>query len=283
MNDHKAIRRTLIIFYVTVFFVACLVRIYNGHWMSIQQPVLFADGLNITSWLFRLSGWLQLIHDHTWLAILLDILFFSANIFIPVIVGRKPDNLLVVSLLLFNFIYTSTSSAMGLHTIETQLSWIFMPLLFFQMSTRRWLVLFCFLRFFFLFYFFSSGLWKITRGSIFDLNQMQHILLQQHKDLLTLDPEWWLSRFFTGIIQKPFLAQGLYVLSCLLELLFLVGFFTFRYDKWLFIIYIIFIVADVLFMRILFGETLALAVLLLFSTPVKQLIDKCLGEAAITG
>jgi hypothetical protein len=63
------------------------------------------------------------------------------------------------------------------------------------------------------------------------MHHMQAVLLQQHRELLALDPQWWLSRFFQSIILNPTLAQALYIMSAILELFFLTGFFSFRYDN----------------------------------------------------
>jgi hypothetical protein len=105
-------------------------------------------------------------------------------------------------------------------------------------------------RYYFLYIFVSAAIWKTVRGTVFDGQEMSHILLLQHIDLLSGDCQTALCRFYAWLIGHPAIAQGLYIGAVLMELVFMVGFFTRRFDRLLLGLAILFVAADLLVMRI---------------------------------
>ena len=76
------------------------------------------------------------------------------------------------------------------------------------------------------------------------------ILLLQHIDLLSGDCQTGLCRFYAWLIGHPAIAQSLYIGAVLMESVFIVGFFTRRFDRLLLALAILFVAADLLVMRI---------------------------------
>ena len=105
-------------------------------------------------------------------------------------------------------------------------------------------------RYYFLYIFVSAALWKTVRGAAFDGQEMSHILLLQHIDLLSTDCQTGLCRFYAWLIGHPAVAQGFYLGAVLMEAVFVVGFFTRRFDRLLLGLAILFVTADLLVMRI---------------------------------
>jgi hypothetical protein len=105
-------------------------------------------------------------------------------------------------------------------------------------------------RYYFLYLFVSAAVWKIARGAVFHGEEMSRILLVQHSDLLSGDCTGWSCRFYAWLIDHPFPAQLLYLGGVALEAAFLIGFFTRRYDRLLLSLAVLFVVADLLLMRI---------------------------------
>jgi hypothetical protein len=89
---------------------------------------------------------------------------------------------------------------------------------------------------------------------------MSGILLMQHKEFLVASPQHW-------IIRNHYIGYFLFLASTVLELIFSIGFFTKKYDKQLFILFILFLIMDFIVMRINYFEVLSLALPLLFSKP----------------
>jgi glycosyltransferase involved in cell wall biosynthesis len=105
-------------------------------------------------------------------------------------------------------------------------------------------------RYYFLYIFVSAAIWKTVRGAAFDGQEMSHILLVQHVDLLSGDCQTVLCRFYAWLIGHPAISQGLYIGAVIMESVFVVGFFTRRFDRLLLGLAILFVAADLLVMRI---------------------------------
>jgi hypothetical protein len=105
-------------------------------------------------------------------------------------------------------------------------------------------------RFYFLYIFVSAAIWKIARGSIFNGEEMSRILLLHHTDLLTGDCTSLTCRTYSWLIAHPAISQALYMAGAMLEASFILGFFTRRRDRLLIALAILFVIADLLVMRI---------------------------------
>lgn len=105
-------------------------------------------------------------------------------------------------------------------------------------------------RYYFLYGFVSAAWWKIARGSVFNGEEMSRILLIHHSDLLTGDCTSFSCRVYGWLIGHPGVSWWLYLGATALELCFLAGFFTRRWDRWLIGLAVLFVLADLLLMRI---------------------------------
>jgi glycosyltransferase involved in cell wall biosynthesis len=105
-------------------------------------------------------------------------------------------------------------------------------------------------RYYFLYIFVSAAIWKTVRGAAFEGQEMSNILLHQHIDLLSGDCQTGLCRFYAWLIGHPGISQGLYIGAVFMESVFVVGFFTRRFDRLLLGLAILFVAADLLVMRI---------------------------------
>ena len=121
-------------------------------------------------------------------------------------------------------------------------------------------------RYYFLYIFASAVLWKIARGAVFNGEEMSRILLLHHADLLTGTCTSLSCRIYAWLIIHPPVAQSLYVAGALLEAAFLIGFFTRRFDRWLIVGAVVFVIADLLVMRIPYW-TILLGTLTLWVRP----------------
>jgi hypothetical protein len=105
-------------------------------------------------------------------------------------------------------------------------------------------------RYYFLYIFVSAAVWKLARGAVFNGQEMSRILLLHHTDLLTGPCTSLACRTYSWLIRHAAISQALYIGSVLLEASFLAGFFTRRWDRWLIALAVVFVIADLLVMRI---------------------------------
>ncbi|ULQ57275.1 hypothetical protein KJS94_03555 [Flavihumibacter rivuli] len=276
------IRKQLQFLYLAGFVLMAVVRSANGLWLGLADPVLYADTYNLVTWGLRLSGFLHWLTQHPVVFGLLDIAYVVLNLGIIATALFRPFNRCILLLLCYNFCYASIAAACGLHTVEMQLSWLLMPLLFLHIHEKHWIQLFHFMRAFFLFYFASAGIWKLLRGSLFSKEHFVNVLLLQHKELLALDPDGWQAEGIYWLVNHPLVCQLVFVLATAIELFFLAGFFTLRFDRLLFWLYVAFVVADIFLMRILYAETIPLAMVLLFSAQLQEKVEHIMNPAKAT-
>src|SRR6185312_15546014 len=105
-------------------------------------------------------------------------------------------------------------------------------------------------RYYFLYVFVSAAIWKIARGAVFNPGEMSRILLFHHKDLLIGPCASPLCRAYRWLIDHPSVSSLLYLGGVVLEATFIIGFFTRRRDRLLAALAVIFVIADLLVMRI---------------------------------
>jgi hypothetical protein len=105
-------------------------------------------------------------------------------------------------------------------------------------------------RYYFLYVFVSAAVWKLARGAVFNGREMSRVLLLHHTDLLTGNCSSFTCRVYSWLIVHPGISQALYIGGALLEAGFLIGFFTRRRDRWLIAFAVVFVLADLLVMRI---------------------------------
>jgi hypothetical protein len=105
-------------------------------------------------------------------------------------------------------------------------------------------------RYYFLYIFVSAAVWKLARGAVFNGQEMSRILLLHHTDLLTGDCSSFACCAYRWLIVHPVISQALYIGGALLEASFIIGFFTRRWDRWLIAFAVVFVLADLLLMRI---------------------------------
>ena len=205
---------------------------------------------------------------HTpWLQILFDGLFFLIPLlmFSCCIANYKLQYQLAVLTAVFNLIYAILLSSLSPLSIEGYVGWIMLPIvLAFRNETSFYYALQS-MRYFFLLIFFSSAGWKIRAGGIFNTEQMSAILVNQHAAYLVEEPGNWFAKFIRYLIVHKQLSYIIYLLATLSEFVFVVGFFTKRFDRLLIVIFVAFVLLDYFLMGINYFSWVAFLACLWFS------------------
>lgn len=254
-------------YFLVLFYSLAVYRWLNGILLYQMQPQFFNTRYDVTTWLLMQSGL------HKWLLgnpagwVLFDTLFYSAPI-VWFAVWKKNERygqILAICMLVINWLYVQCYTLYPTNSIEGHLSWLLLPVLFSTRKLKSFYFVLHSLRYFFLFFFASAAIWKFRQGGFFNIEQMSGVLLLQHKEFLIAAPDNWYTHCIYWLIRHQTFGYILYAAATLLELAFVVGFFTRKYDKWLFAAFILFLVMDVLVMRIPYFDLLPFAFTLLFS------------------
>lgn len=254
----KIDRQHIITGYCIIFYALMIYKWGNGMFLYQVQPSFFYTREDLFTWVFMQTG------IHQWLLnnkdgwIFFDIIFYSAPLLFLVI-STKWKSLISAAafyMLLVNWIYIQCYTLYPTTSIEGYTPWLFFPLVFMFSNKTTFSFLMEALRYFFLFFMLSAGIWKFIQGGIFNISQMSGVLLYQHNQMLTNSTGYWQTDFYYRLIQNPGVSWLLYAISAIIELCFMVGFFTKKYDKLLTVLFIIFLFADYIIMRIPYFEML---------------------------
>jgi hypothetical protein len=238
----------------------------NGLFLYQLQPAFFYTRKDLVTWLFMQTGIHQWLLNNPGRCVLFDALFYSIPLLYLLIYKyvSKLASAVAIIMLSVNWFYVQCYTLYPSNSIEGHIAWLFFPVVFIPADKKTFILLFDGLRYFFLFFFASAAIWKVAQGGLFNISQMSGILLYQHKELLASSPGYWQSDFLLWLIQRPQLAYLLYLSAALLELSFIVGFFTRKYDRLLLVLLVIFLVMDHLIMRITYYEIAPMALTLMF-------------------
>ena len=199
-----------------------------------------------------LSNLQHAIIQYHWLQIYMDIIYLllPAALLYSVYKNKKLQPFLAIITALFNMVYTSFFSTISFVSIENFTAWMFVPLIFIFRSPKGFHYLLHTCRLVFITAFFSAALWKIRGGGIFNIEEMSAILFRQHAGYLSLNNVSWYSNFITFLISNQAISFTLYVFAFIAELIFVIGYFTTKWDKYLIFSFCLFALFDYLLMGI---------------------------------
>lgn len=240
----------------------------NGLWLYQVDPYLVVTRFDGVSWLLQQTGFMQAVLQHQWLQALLDGLFYGLPLGYGILAGggkQKQAARFAWGWLVSNWLYVLSYCSYTTNSIESHTGWLLFPLLFATTTLPSFFYLMHGLRYFFLYFFFSAGVWKLTQGGALEHLTMTRILIEQHKDwLVTAGPQVH-AQAIRWLIQHPIAGYALYLVATAIELLFAIGFFTKKYDKWLMAGFVAFLAFDYWVMRIPYFEVMPYLLCLYYS------------------
>lgn len=254
------------LWYCIIFYILMLYKLWNGLFLYQFQPYLFNNRFDLFTWLLMKTGIHQWLLNNTTASAVFDVMFYAMPVLLYVACMRSIRIAALVSIimLMINWIYIQCYTLYPTNSIEGYTAWLLFPFLFMMINMRSFYFVLHALRYFFLFFFVSAGVWKIVQDGIFNMNQMSGVLLYQHKEYLTSSHNWY-TTFIYWLINHPSVSYMLYVAGMLSELTFLTGFFTKKYDKYLLTIFLLFLITDLLIMRINYFEMSAFLLTFFYS------------------
>lgn len=219
--------------------------------------------------LFVQSGTVQLITSNYLIAALFDALLF----FLPVLFILTQRRMYVWLFSLVTLVYFMAFNVITGHHYHGLAGLVVISIPFWSKDEDRFNLLWEGARYYLLYIFASAALWKLLRGSAFEPQQMVNILKAQQLDLLIQQPGSIRAAIAQYLIAHPALAHGVLVTNVLLQLSFMVGFFTRRFDSVLLMLCVVFVVANYFAMSIVSAELLILCITLLNFKQMQKIQD----------
>lgn len=198
---------------------------------QLEQPVLGNVFKDLTFWLFELAHIPAFVSGHYAVALLLDLVVTSAAL----LAFLQPSKVVYariycISILFYFVIFTTYAN----YHYRPIIGLLVAGLPFAFRSLPRFGTFVQGLRYYVLFLYSSAGLYKVVRGSWMNKDQMTMIIEKTQLDLLLTQPDNWHSHFYTWLLHNEWASWSLFVMATVLELSFIIGFFTRRWDLGLF-------------------------------------------------
>ena len=252
-------------YYAVIFYILMMYKWLNDSFLYQLEPSFFYTRKDLFTWFFMQTGLHQWLLNNPPGWIMLDILFYSMPmLYLILFLYKKSTSVVIVILMLLtNWCYVQCYTLYPSNSIEGHIAWLFFPFLFLANDEKTFKLLFEGLRYFFLYFFVSAGIWKLVQGGVFNLAEMSGVLLYQHNQLLSSSPGYWQTDLISYLVLHTQLSYFLYLSATLLELFFIIGFFTKKYDRFLAILFVLFLIADYYLMRIPYFELTPLLLTLL--------------------
>jgi len=242
--------------YCLIFYGLMCYKLLNGLLLFQLQPSFIYVRQDMFTWLFMQTGLHQWLLNNQAGCVMADILFYSTPLVFVLVLKYKENwsSAPAFCMLVINWCYIQCYTLYASTSIEGYLPWLLFPLLFIVQSVSLFSLLFDGLRYVFLYLFSSAAIWKLIKGSVLNIQQMSGVLLYQHGQQLTNSPGYWQSRMYMWLINHEGVSYVLYLAGFLIELIFIIGFFTKKYDRLLAAAFISFLLMDHLIMRIPYYE-----------------------------
>lgn len=245
-------KKTLLTVYFACYYAVFLFFFIDSRLLSQYQPIFFNFNHDLTEFLLLATGipkWM-IAHPASFLyADLLVLLAPAALLGFYIKKGRFSLFLGVLFSFLLVFYLLLANIFWQVHH-EPFILYVLLSVVFWTKSEKGFYTLLKGCRYYFLYIFVSAALWKLLRGGLFNGGEMSRILLLHHSDLLSGACDSLSCRVYFFLIDHPALSWWLYFGGVLLEGSFIIGFFTRRWDKVLLGFAVLFVVADLLVMRI---------------------------------
>jgi hypothetical protein len=244
--------------------------ISNSMMTQMDHPVfLFGD----TEWFYQLliaSHIPQFITSNSLSAALFDISLLVFSVLFLLTFKRIYAILFTVSVVLYFCTYNIITG----HHYHGMAGMIVISLAFWLKEEERFKLAWEAARYYFLYIFASAALWKILRGSAFYQDQLSNILKSQQLNLLLQNPNTLKAHVVQYLIANPGVSHMVLLVNVLVQLSFIAGFFTKKYDRVLLALAIIFCIANYFVMSIISAELLILGLTLLNWDSIKKYLVK---------
>lgn len=216
-------RKSLFLIILIEFFLF----IFSGvSFQGLYQVAYFNFGIDPIYWLFFLLQIPQFIYSHHLIGWILDISISTLLLYSVFIKEKKIITWIIFSLLMLY--YVSLTATLGHRNYQTGFFITIIPFLFSNSTNRKYG--FEGIRYFYIFFYFSSGIFKIINHGIFDPFMMTTNLKQQFNSYFLESNLSWRTALNLFLIKHWKVSSFLFCTTVFLESFFIIGFFTKKWD-----------------------------------------------------
>ncbi|MCA9750341.1 MAG: hypothetical protein KC414_14625, partial [Romboutsia sp.] len=255
-----------------VFFLFIyVIRIYQGRYITaLCQPEIKGIGLSYTFWIANSFGILKFIINHKILSLRIDISIPFLALFILIYSNKKIFPIILFVLFLLQHFCLET------YSVTQTKSTVFILLSLFPLivKEKNFHLMVEFAKYFCCFVLCIAAYYKIKHGVAFDSNHFQKILQLQHIDLALYQTSSIRLSISNFLVEYKTISFILFSLLIIIQYSFIVGFFTNKYNKLLFVFYLLFNLSTIVLMRIYNFEMLMCATLSFLYLPQTILSNK---------
>lgn len=200
---------------------------------QLQQPVIKFPYVDTTYWVMHYLQIPEFITSHFWVALLFDLGLF-ASCLLSFLYPQK--RLFIWLFIVLYFVYFITFNTFGCHHLGDKIGFLLIALPFAVADHKSFSFLWQGLRYFLCFAFADAFLWKFCRLAWLHTSEGMLILKMNQAAFLYLEPNTWFAGFYRWLLQYPGWLQAAYITGAIMEGLFIIGFFTRKYDRWLLVL-----------------------------------------------
>lgn len=239
-------------FYLGCFLFNFAWLIIDGNLLTQYHPSFFTNRIDLSLNLLLLFDLHKIIINNQSACAMLDVFYFLINclLVIAYLKNSKYLKIVCITAIVVNVAFALLISITEIYTIERLIPNFIVPLILYKKDIKWFYFSLHTIRIIFIIIFFSAALWKLRTGVVFNLEQMSAILIHQHTPYFTVNSGNVYAKIILFFIEHKILSYSVFLLGFLAELLFIVGFFTKKYDKQLMILFVGFLVFNLFFMRI---------------------------------
>lgn len=203
---------------------------------QLQQPVLKFPYVDTTYWIMHYLQIPEMITGHFWLACLFDLALFAFCI-LSLLYPQK--RLFIWSFIVLYFVYFISFNTFGCHHTNNKIGFLLIALPFTVADDKSFSFLWQGLRYFLCFAYADAFLWKFFRLAWLHTSEGMLIMKMNQAAFLYLEPNTWSAGFYRWLLHYPGLLQAAYITGAIMEGLFIIGFFTRKYDRLLLVLSIL--------------------------------------------
>lgn len=246
------------------FALIILVHRYLDHALVHQmlQPPLFITGFDYTYWIYRLVRFPAIfVENHTG-AVVFDLILIISTVWSTV---TAANNRIITGICALGWtLYGITYNSYVCHFTLAITGAMFLPYVFLAKSAGNFSLAWEGARYYCLYFYTDAFIHKAVIGRNFYYFPMgSEIIKTNQAQYLIQNPHGVLATIYSFFISHPGLSYVGFVGMVILQGSMVIGFFTKRYDRYLFFVPIVFHLVNYLFVDVLFFELLILNITLL--------------------
>lgn len=200
---------------------------------QLNRPVIKFPYVDTTYWIMHYLQIPEIITGRFWIACLFDTALFASCI----LSFKYPQKRLYIwSFILLYFVYFITFNTFGAHHTNHKIGFLLIAIPFTVADYKSFNFLWQGLRYFLLFAYADAFLWKLFRFAWLHADQGLLIMKKNVAAILYFEPNNWQAGLYRWLLQHPAWVNGAYIAGFLLEGLFIIGFFTRKFDRYLFVL-----------------------------------------------